>query len=331
MYSDAMWENWLNMTASISDRLQYSFRAAESGLPRHTVLYQTAYPAFFETWTGQCSDARFLPPYFPYAGPFITIETRDRLNLLGQELNAIIAMWIDELNFSLDAGRSADDASFMRLASQDERYNGHRFCREGVTEPDRDNNQTWFFNLFSSGDLDGKVSRLVLREMALARPDPDLMACDLPPEPYTLEGLACAVSMTGSGPSLHENSWPSDSEYIQKTFHPHRAGHEATSEELQQRLRYDVNSTTTMGSDHLRIMCIGDSLAVGIGQDAEENSYRLALNNLLARSNNRVEFVGTQVCVRKVTRTTPLTGARSEGGTRRPIAWKVIWLHEYLI
>lgn len=285
------------MTASTSDRLQYASRSTSTTPSLHTALYQTAYPPFFETWTEQCNDARFLPPYFPYAGPFITIESRDRLNLLGQELNAAIAFWIDELNYSLDRGRSADSVSFMKFANQDERYNGHRFCREKVVEPDRDNNQTWFFNLFSSGDSDANASAMG-HQASLAESDAYTAECDPYPDPNTVDVLACIIASAQAGSSSNETSWPSDSEYIQKTFHPRHAGFQATSEELQQRFRYDVDSTSAIGSGDLRIMCIGDSLAVGIGEDAEEDSYRLALSNLFIRSNSKVNFIGTQVRAR---------------------------------
>lgn len=291
IYSTEMWNNWLNMTTSINHRLQYASQAEDA---RHTALYQTAYPPFFETWTEQCNKARFLPPYFPYAGPLITIEVRDRLNLFGQELNAALAFWIDELNYSLDAGKSAESVSFMKFANQDERYNGHRFCREGVIEPDRDNNQTWFFNLFSSSDPDGNSS--THQGQPVDRNAVSPATCDSLLVAHDADALSCVLrNATANDPSINGTLWPSDSEYIQKTFHPHHAGYKATSEELQQRLRYDVNDTAALGSGSLRIMCIGDSLAIGIGEDAREESYRRALHSLLTRSNERVEFVGTQV------------------------------------
>jgi lysophospholipase L1-like esterase len=34
----------------------------------------------------------------------------------------------------------------MKFADQDERYSGHRFCRQAVTELDRNNTATWFYN-----------------------------------------------------------------------------------------------------------------------------------------------------------------------------------------
>lgn len=116
----------------------------------------------------------------------MTEEQRERLNMVGQELNSALATWIDEANYIytdfIDRQKQAPKTSMIKFANQDFRYNGHRMlnrprtfqvttmrgvfgfvpaamyasqlltivtgmCREGVEEPDLDDEDTWFFHL----------------------------------------------------------------------------------------------------------------------------------------------------------------------------------------
>ncbi|SMY27274.1 unnamed protein product [Zymoseptoria tritici ST99CH_1A5] len=87
---------------------------------------------------------------------------------------------------------------------------------------------------------------------------------------------------------------PLGGESIEKTFHPRYRAFKATTQELIGRLRYTVGPKSTLRNKKLRIMCIGDSIAVGIGEYLQRNSYRPALDELLSSANNSVEFVGSQ-------------------------------------
>lgn len=45
---------------------------------------------------------------------------------------------------------SPNNTSPIYFVDQDAEYTGHRFCREGVNEPDTENVDTWFFNTKST-------------------------------------------------------------------------------------------------------------------------------------------------------------------------------------
>lgn len=64
----------------------------------------------------------------------MTNERREELNLLGQEVNYAISQWIDYYNWLLKSD-GADAIQFAKFVDQDEYYQDHRFCREGVIEP----------------------------------------------------------------------------------------------------------------------------------------------------------------------------------------------------
>jgi hypothetical protein len=225
------------------------------------------------------------------------------MDLAGQELNAALSYWIDEYNGLFERHRGAGAPSFIKFVNQDERYNGHRFCRVDVVEPDRNNNQTWFFNLLSKPDHATNESvtldyvPILHDQQVLGRQKPDSEACEIYPQDAS-NGLRCVVAKaTAQGelavdPSSHS---PLGSETVEKTFHPRYRGFKATTKELKSRFRYTVGPQSTFRDKRLRIMCIGDSIAVGIGEDAQHNSYRRNLNDLLVSAKNSVEFVGSQV------------------------------------
>ncbi|SMR57215.1 unnamed protein product [Zymoseptoria tritici ST99CH_1E4] len=264
--------------------------------PNHTAVYQTAYPPFSDSWTSQCNDAWFSPN----AGPRLTNSVRERLNLLGQELNAAIASWIDEFNGNFESERSAASPSFMKFVYQDERYNGHRFCREGVVEPDRKNNETCFFNLLSSPDHATNESTIVLKrsnvhgQQVLQAPILDPETCEIYPQDGTSGQVMSKAVASGALDSSTMSHSPLGGESIEKTFHPRYRAFKATTQELKGRLRYAVGPNSPLGHKELRIMCVGDYIAVGIGEDLQHNSYRPVLNELLISANNSVEFVGSQ-------------------------------------
>ena len=63
-----------------------------------TLVYQTAYPSFFESYTEQCDGVNFRPPGIPN-GPKITRDIRTKLNQLTQELNTLVAYMIADINY----------------------------------------------------------------------------------------------------------------------------------------------------------------------------------------------------------------------------------------
>lgn len=206
---------------------------------------------------------------------------------------------------------SADVASFVRFSNQDEQYNGHRFCRAGVTEPDRNNPTTWFFNLLSDRDTSAGVSATddatVTSQNFASTFHVDPNTCN--PSPTTvgqgefLDDLPCGIAKAiADGQADNSTLWPALAEAIQKTFHPRIAGFAATADQVDFDLIYELPSANETGlhGENLRIMALGDNLGFLNGGDGDffnVNRYRQKLYQLLTPpgANNQVQFVGTQV------------------------------------
>lgn len=123
------------------------------GNNKRTAILQVSYSQFFDAHTDQCDSATFLPVGF---GPTMTKDLRIKLNRLVHEVNYQQAYWIDLLNF-----RNSDDNLLRQpftssgfFVDADQLYTGHRFCRNSVTEPDRNNEDTWFYHLFGKKQTD---------------------------------------------------------------------------------------------------------------------------------------------------------------------------------
>ena len=297
LYGEDFHRNYTNLIADTYQRLGWVTRSEVSNPRLRTAVYQTSYPPFFDSWTGQCNNVRFISAL----GSKLSNDLRDKLNLLGQELNYVLSMWIDRMNYFYTGGGPADRISFIKFADQDERYNGHRFCRDGVEEPSRNNPDTWFFNIFSNRDDAVGVQSADATVNASAFARIDAATCDYTANTINEFGdtLPCifAKEIANCTGSDCETVFPAAGESTQKTFHPRIAGFSATSDEVQQRLTYELpqNGGGPARTD-LRIMAIGDSRTVGIGGNGFSESYRRKLYDILmANSGNTVQFVGTQV------------------------------------
>jgi hypothetical protein len=113
------------------------------------VIYQTGYSQFFDAYTDQCDSTSFLPYDGLNLGPKITKDLRQKLNQFTHEVNYVLAFWIDILNVQNSQAPTQNQlfTSAINFADVDLLYYIHRFCRDGVTEPDRNNPDTWFFHL----------------------------------------------------------------------------------------------------------------------------------------------------------------------------------------
>ena len=122
--------DWTDLTTSTLQKLSNS---------TSSTVFVTGYTNFFsEDLTDQCNTISFS-----YSSPNQTVLTgplRQQLNELSQALNWYLHYLITQTNRNLGANK-------LVFIDYDEKYNGHRFCRPGVTEPDRNNPDTWFFNL----------------------------------------------------------------------------------------------------------------------------------------------------------------------------------------
>jgi lysophospholipase L1-like esterase len=267
-----------------------------------TILYQTAYPSFFESYTPQCNKVKF----FPFVGNYVTQSLRADLNQLGQELNALLAYYVANINQQMRGDRETF-ADFMVFADQGERFAGHRFCRADVTEPDLNNVDTWFFNYGSNAD----TATTVFGASLATGPASDYTATD-PNSCATTndmgDQLSCAISQmvsAGTLPGSDQVIAYTAPEDRTKTFHPNTNGFGAVSAEVQQRLGYVSAITEGRGCPsannlNLRIVGIGDSITWGYRSDSG-GGYFYPLNDDLGSAEaqgcagNTWSFIGSQV------------------------------------
>jgi hypothetical protein len=109
-----------------------------------TAVYQTGYSQFFDAWTDQCDEISFIP-WLPN-GPRVKKALRSRLNSLVHQANYVLEYYLSWQNFRFNKDRIGENIAFADWVDFDMVYNDHRFCREGVKEPDRHQKDTWFFH-----------------------------------------------------------------------------------------------------------------------------------------------------------------------------------------
>lgn len=279
------------------------------------------------------NDVSFLAD--DIAGPAVTKELRERLNQMSQELNAAIAMWIDDLNSYYALTQSGIGTDLIHFANQDERYNGHRFCRDDVEEPDRNNEDTWFFNLFSwreqeDGSHEDDGDELAVDDFA-AELEIDPGSCsdevDLDDDSNDhADALMCTIAKSIESGDITQDhvdatgGLPIDKESVQKTFHPRIAGFSQNLIEIEEHLRYGLpgNDFNALKDRDLRIMCMGDTITIGIGEDVDTRGYRSTLGDILKgrmtdnNDVNRVTYVGSQVRICPLMTTDGLTLIRRQ-------------------
>jgi len=243
-----------------------------------------------------------LSPIF--GGPALTQSLRSNLNQLGQELNTLLAYYIANIN-QQQRGNRDTWADFMVFADQGERYAGHRFCRDGVTEPDRNNPDTWFFNYGSNADtattvFGGNLSLGLASNYTATDPNSCATTNDIGAQ------LNCAISQMVSAGLLSGTDQVIDytaNEDKVKTFHPNTNGFGAVSAKVQQRLGY-VSAITlgrgcpTASNLSLRIVGIGDSITLGY-RSVDDGGYFTSLDENLSVfvpdcPANKFSFIGSQ-------------------------------------
>jgi hypothetical protein len=96
----------------------------------------TGYARFFDADTSDC-DNRSMAVWWQSA-PKLTRELRARVNGLVAAANDKLRRTIDAVNAEFTRPRAI-------FVDYDDAFDGHRFCEEGVTEPDYTREDTWFF------------------------------------------------------------------------------------------------------------------------------------------------------------------------------------------
>lgn len=193
---------------------------------------------------------------------------------------------------------------WIRSANQDQLFNGHRLCRDGVKEPDRDNADTYFFNLLSeaeggtfTSDQNGTPSATVHAvkdsngTASQYKTDPDSCSYvnnsdDLSSNLECLTARAIKHGYKGALPGQGQ-----DTDALAKVLHPKRLGHALAGTEVLSRSRY-VKGETDFGVP-LRILPVGDSITAGF-RSTTGGGYREFLYNILRQHNSDVSFIGSK-------------------------------------
>ncbi|KAK5656313.1 hypothetical protein OQA88_4693 [Cercophora sp. LCS_1] len=127
-------ENIANLREDLSQLYGDILDAAQrAGAPPQFTLFVTGYATFFNEHTLQCDTANMH--FWKWLGKksFLTKEIRWRMNGMVRGMNKIIQEAVMLANW-----RKATKGRIV-FVSIDEVFEGHRFCEEGVTEPDREN------------------------------------------------------------------------------------------------------------------------------------------------------------------------------------------------
>ena len=124
-------------TQGFKDDLKNVYQSIMNKVPDIN-LYVLGYPQFFERNSDQCSNTCFqfgVPQCSEEAK--LTVAHRDRLNDLVIDLDQTIEAQVKAVT---PKGKGS-----ITYVDVDQWYQGHRFCEPGVTEPDYNNPNIWFY------------------------------------------------------------------------------------------------------------------------------------------------------------------------------------------
>lgn len=129
-----------NLSRNFNNMLYYGVKRLSTGAR----LLVTGYATVFNEETTQCDPATF--------------SVRDPDNFLSRELRARFNNLVRGLNEKIRNAAEAQGAEYVDI---DTALEGHRFCEEGVVEPDTMREETWLFNL----KYENKNDNQMLKEM----------------------------------------------------------------------------------------------------------------------------------------------------------------------
>ncbi|KIX03421.1 uncharacterized protein Z518_06973 [Rhinocladiella mackenziei CBS 650.93] len=169
---------WNNLDGVISGAIKQ--------LKPNALLLITGYARFFNEETAFCDHATFSQTK-PL--DYLTKSKRKALNQLVSMLNDVI-----------QAMAEVHGAVYVDL---DKAFEGHRFCEEGVKEPDIERSETWFFNLSPPDTGTTEIERSLQIQAG---------------------GLEVDELEVGTSDILPIKKW--------RTFHPTSLGHKGISEQI---------------------------------------------------------------------------------------------------
>ncbi|CAO2654026.1 Nn.00g107590.m01.CDS01 [Neocucurbitaria sp. VM-36] len=227
-----------------------------------TAIYQTSYSQFFDSYTDQCDSTSFY--VIDFIGPKITKDLRIKLNRLTHEVNYVISYYADLLNvqYSRPVGNPSLFSAAVSFVDVDISYNGHRFCRQGVQEPEHHNTDTHFFNLNLLASTDGKTVTVSGTNMTIPR-----------------ENATAGWIDANYGDGVHA-SWA----WVMKTFHPTPAGFTHTKDMItypKLQFREAMRFWGSTSSRDVDLVVLGDYVAFA-SQDPNSAIYQGIIPHLKA-------------------------------------------------
>lgn len=122
-------------------------------------IFLTGYPAFFNVDTPSCDYTTFYyyqPDHHGIHRPgnwaYLYQPLRLQLNNLVSSLNVMLSQVANSVNSQYPSQK-------VWFVDPNPRYNGHRFCEDGVTEPDDSRSDTWLFlSAWGDNSLPGTAS-----------------------------------------------------------------------------------------------------------------------------------------------------------------------------
>ncbi|KAI1106885.1 SGNH hydrolase [Jackrogersella minutella] len=201
----------------------------------------TGYARFFNEVTDECDDMSFG---IWWNGPRLKKDLRINMNAMVLTVNAKIQKTIDLVN----ARFTKDKLIFI---DYDKEFDGHRFCEEGVKEPDYDRRDTWFFLIGGPDNARNETQSNHTSSFETLPPTSVLVDPSSCLEPAQASGdwgrlALCYMAIAkhqdptlqpARGDLVAQNSMWYVPTYYGKTFHPRSLGHEVMRNKIYEAWR----------------------------------------------------------------------------------------------
>ncbi|KAI1144587.1 SGNH hydrolase [Hypoxylon sp. FL0543] len=201
----------------------------------------TGYARFFNDATDACDDMSFG---VWWNGPKLKKDLRMKMNAMVRTVNAKIRKTVELVN-----SRFVKDK--VIFVDYDEEFEGHRFCEEGVQEPDYGRADTWFFLVGGPDNARNGTRPEHVADLEILDPTSPLVDPSSCLDPARRSGdwgmlALCYMAMAKhKDPSLQlargdfvaENSMWYVPTYYGKTFHPRSLGHKAIRSKIYEAWR----------------------------------------------------------------------------------------------
>lgn len=125
-----------------------------SAAPAIAKLMVIGYTAPFNSDTTACNDVSFSFLAGDRNPQYLTQSNRLSANGKITNLNGVLSAAVDR-----DNGKGGPQVVFVDYSAA---WDGHRFCEEGVSEPAKNHDNTWFYNLpqYDTSDISSDSTTL---------------------------------------------------------------------------------------------------------------------------------------------------------------------------